>query len=37
LAYSHKLQHVLAIENAKTPETRQKRIIKAIAMLKKEK
>jgi len=37
LAYSHKLQHVLAIEDAKTPETRQKRIVKAIAMLKEEK
>lgn len=37
LAYSHKLQHVLAIKDAKTPETRQKRIVKAIAMLKEEK
>ena len=33
LAYSHKLRHVLAIEAAKTPETRQKRISKAVSML----
>lgn len=33
LAYSHKLRHVLAIEQAKTPETRQRRIEKAITML----
>lgn len=33
LAYSHKLRHVLAIEQAKTPETRQRRIEKAISML----
>lgn len=33
MSYSHKRQHVLAIEDAKTPETRQKRIAKAIAML----
>jgi Bacteriocin-protection, YdeI or OmpD-Associated/Domain of unknown function (DUF1905) len=33
LSYSHKRQHVLAIEGAKTDETRQRRIAKAIAML----
>jgi hypothetical protein len=33
LSYSHKLQHVLAIEQAKTAETRQRRIEKAISML----
>ncbi len=33
LAYSHKLRHVLAIEGAKTDETRQRRIAKAIEML----
>ena len=33
LSYSHKLQHVLAIEGAKTPETRQRRIEKAVSML----
>ncbi len=33
LAYSHKLRHVLAIEQAKTAETRQRRIEKAISML----
>jgi hypothetical protein len=33
LSYSHKLQHVLAVEGAKTDETRQRRITKAIAML----
>jgi hypothetical protein len=33
LAYSHQLRHVLAIDEAKTPETRQRRIDKAIAML----
>jgi hypothetical protein len=33
LSYSHKLQHVLAIEQAKTAETRQRRIDKAISML----
>lgn len=33
LAYSHKLRHVLAIEQAKTAETRQRRIDKAISML----
>lgn len=31
LAYSHRLRHVLAIEGAKTPETRQRRIAKAVA------
>ncbi|MFG2006324.1 YdeI/OmpD-associated family protein [Spirillospora sp. NPDC048911] len=30
LAYSHKRQHVRAIEDAKTPATRQRRIAKAI-------
>jgi len=33
LAYSHKLQHVLAIEGAKTAETRQRRIEKALDIL----
>jgi uncharacterized protein YdeI (YjbR/CyaY-like superfamily) len=33
LSYSHKLRHVLAIEGAKTAETRQRRIDKAITML----
>jgi len=33
LAYSHKREHVLAIESAKKPETRARRIEKAIAML----
>jgi hypothetical protein len=33
LSYSHKRQHVLAIEEAKTAETRQRRIEKAITML----
>ena len=33
LSYSHKRQHVLAIEGAKTPETRQRRIEKAISTL----
>ena len=33
LSYSHKRQHVLAIEGAKTDETRQRRIAKAIEML----
>lgn len=34
LAYSHQLRHVLVIEDAKTPETRQRRIEKAVQMLK---
>ena len=33
LSYSHKRRHVLAIDEAKTPETRQRRIDKCIAML----
>jgi hypothetical protein len=33
LSYSHRLRHVLAIEQAKTIETRQRRIEKAISML----
>ena len=33
LAYSHKLRHVLAIEAAKTPETRARRIDKTIIAL----
>jgi len=33
LSYSHQRQHVLAIEEAKTAETRQKRIAKAIDTL----
>ena len=30
LSYSHQRQHVLAVEGAKTPETRQRRITKAL-------
>ena len=33
LSYSHRRRHVLAIEEAKAPETRQRRIDKAITML----
>jgi hypothetical protein len=33
LSYSHKQQHILAIEQAKTAETRQRRIAKAISGL----
>ncbi len=33
LAHSHQLRHVLAINDAKTPETRQRRIEKSVAML----
>ena len=33
LAYSHKREHVRAVESAKRPETRTRRIEKAIAML----
>lgn len=33
LAYSHKREHVLAIEGAKKPETRARRIERALAML----
>ena len=33
LPYSHKQRHVLAIEGAKTPETRARRIDKAVEML----
>lgn len=33
LSYSHKREHVLAIESAKKPETRARRIDKAVAML----
>jgi len=33
LSYGHKREHVLAIENAKKPETRLRRIEKALAML----
>lgn len=33
LAYSHRLRHVLAINDAKTPETRTRRIEKALEML----
>jgi antitoxin component of MazEF toxin-antitoxin module len=32
LSYSNKLRHVLAIEDAKSPETRQKRIAKSVAL-----
>jgi hypothetical protein len=34
LAYSHQLRWVLSIEDAKTPETRQRRITKAVESLK---
>ena len=34
LAYSHRLRHVLAINDAKTPETRQRRIETSVANLK---
>jgi Bacteriocin-protection, YdeI or OmpD-Associated/Domain of unknown function (DUF1905) len=33
LSYSHQRQHVLAVEEAKKPETRQRRIEKAVADL----
>jgi hypothetical protein len=33
LSYSHQQQHVLAIEGAKTAETRQRRIVKALSLL----
>jgi hypothetical protein len=33
LPYSHRLRHVLAIEEARTPETRQRRVTKALEML----
>jgi uncharacterized protein YdeI (YjbR/CyaY-like superfamily) len=33
LSYSHKQRHVLAIEAAKAPETRQRRIAKAVTSL----
>jgi uncharacterized protein YdeI (YjbR/CyaY-like superfamily) len=33
LAYTHQREHVLAIEEAKKPETRARRIEKALAML----
>lgn len=33
LSYTHRKEHVRAIENAKTPETRARRIAKAIEML----
>jgi uncharacterized protein YdeI (YjbR/CyaY-like superfamily) len=33
LSYSNKLRHVLAIEDAKTAETRQRRIEKSVSML----
>ena len=33
LPYSHRLRHVLAIEEAKAPETRARRIAKALEML----
>ena len=33
LSYSHQRRHVLAIEDAKTAETRQRRVTKAIEML----
>lgn len=33
MSYSHRRQHTLAIADAKTPETRQRRIEKAVAVL----
>ena len=33
LSYGHKREHVLAIESAKRPETRVRRIERALAML----
>ena len=33
LSYSHKRRHVLAIEDAKTAEPRQRRVAKAVSML----
>ena len=33
LSYSNRLRHVLSIEDAKTPETRQRRIEKSVATL----
>jgi uncharacterized protein YdeI (YjbR/CyaY-like superfamily) len=33
LAYSHRKQHVLAIEDARTDATRERRIRKAVEML----
>jgi uncharacterized protein YdeI (YjbR/CyaY-like superfamily) len=33
LAYSHQLRHVLAVEGAKAAETRQRRVEKALEML----
>jgi Bacteriocin-protection, YdeI or OmpD-Associated/Domain of unknown function (DUF1905) len=33
LAYSHKLRHILAIDGAKKPETRQRRIASAVSKL----
>lgn len=36
LSYSHKRRHILAIEDANTPETRQRRITKALDTLREE-
>ena len=33
LSYSHKRRHVMAIEEAKTPETRERRIEKTVQLL----
>jgi uncharacterized protein YdeI (YjbR/CyaY-like superfamily) len=33
MPYSHQLRYVLSIEGAKTAETRQQRITKAVSML----
>ncbi|WP_328415621.1 YdeI/OmpD-associated family protein [Micromonospora sp. NBC_00389] len=33
LSYSNKRQHVLSVDGAKTPETRQRRVAKAVAAL----
>ena len=32
LSYSNKLRHVLAIDGAKTAETRERRIVKAVGL-----
>lgn len=34
MSYSHKLRHILVIEDAKTPVTRRRRVEKAVAMMK---
>lgn len=34
LSYSHKLRHILVIQDAKSPDTRRRRVEKAVAMMK---